>query len=902
MLNPSLAGSWIRRLHGNSVGNIHVCSDLSWSGRLFDHQDVDSAVRYVIGLDSEGARGIYLRATSIRPDAEIETGGRGSADQSASLPGLWADIDLQGPGHKHVPNRPDLPGHDPSKPILHPLPSGEAQVTEILAEAGLPKPSFWIHSGGGLYPWWMLEEPRLLTEDPAELAAVAAISANWQKMLGSVFEAHDLHYGTGVGDLARVLRIPGTVNRKVADDPRPCHPYRGAGPNGPGYGLDVLEEALCDLQPGWDEMAAQRRSHWAAARSVSAPPMPMAATPGREHRLDEDTPLNAFERATDWETLLGNVGWVVHHEGADGTVYWTRPGKERREGWSATTNNAADRDRLYCFSDAAGLPVNEPMTKGFVFAHLHHGGDMSAAALALSQRGYGSRDGGWTPPTNPGEWVHQPPVIAQPPEPQNPEFPVDCLPPVLRNMVLSVQDHIQVAPDPAAMTALASVAALVGHKYVIRHEQSGWEQPLMLHAMTVMGSGERKSPVVSQFARIFGERERVMAAQHTDRVQADIDALDRERGSETLRGNAASANRIEDRIRALEQRLENPPRLTLETDVTAEAMACALAENGGHGAVLDGEGSIVGSLMLGRYTTGQANLDIVLEGYEGGSYRVRRKGAGSIRIDRACMSYSVMTQHSQWNRLATNDHAVGKGLLARMLLASPRSRVGTRDLRTAKPMDRMAVADWRGLVGELEQLPSPTVGEDGMIDVPTLVMSPQAQELFSEYYANHDRRMTPSGDLCSPSIMEWAAKHCGRIMRIAGLLHLASGMREDTLVSEQTMLCAIQVGEWSIGEAFKLLVREADDPKVANAEQLEMIKAAIRRLAAKENFDAERGVSIREVSRSLHAPWANRDRIAEALDQLTEVGLLRSAEFLDASGRPRTRWQVSRSLLGSDVL
>lgn len=66
----------------------------------------------------------------------------------------------------------------------------------------LPQPSVIIHSGGGLHLYWLLHEPFELTADNRQ--GVKDLLKRWVAEIG----------GDDVKDLARVLRVPGTVNIK----------------------------------------------------------------------------------------------------------------------------------------------------------------------------------------------------------------------------------------------------------------------------------------------------------------------------------------------------------------------------------------------------------------------------------------------------------------------------------------------------------------------------------------------------------------------------------------------------------------------------------------------------------------------------------------------------------------
>jgi hypothetical protein len=106
-------------------------------------------------------------------------------------------------------------------------------------------------------------------------------------------------------------------------------------------------------------------------------------------RPGDETPGDHFERVTSWTDILEPHGWIYSHsEGREN--FWVRPGKDPKLGHSASTGHANDRDRMYVWSSSAGLPIEEPMTKFYVYAQLNHGGDTSAAATELRRQGFGT--------------------------------------------------------------------------------------------------------------------------------------------------------------------------------------------------------------------------------------------------------------------------------------------------------------------------------------------------------------------------------------------------------------------------------------------------------------------------------------------------------------------------------
>lgn len=109
---------------------------------------------------------------------------RAKAKDAAAIPGFWADLDV-GPGRA-----PDLDA---------------AVAATKLVEA----PSVIVASGGGVHAWWLFDEPWIFI-DEEERAEAGRQCAGWVETLrracGFTLDS--------VGELARVLRLPGTTNHK----------------------------------------------------------------------------------------------------------------------------------------------------------------------------------------------------------------------------------------------------------------------------------------------------------------------------------------------------------------------------------------------------------------------------------------------------------------------------------------------------------------------------------------------------------------------------------------------------------------------------------------------------------------------------------------------------------------
>lgn len=147
--------------------------------------------------------GFYARRRAADCDVYVAVGlqgldlgpqRRGEASDVIGLVGLWADIDYADPVHK----RPGLP------------PDAEAARDLVMS---LPlAPTMMVHSGHGLQAWWAFAEPWMF-DNEEDRSHAARIARGWQRRLADAGAARKWSLDS-THDLARVLRVPGTLNRK----------------------------------------------------------------------------------------------------------------------------------------------------------------------------------------------------------------------------------------------------------------------------------------------------------------------------------------------------------------------------------------------------------------------------------------------------------------------------------------------------------------------------------------------------------------------------------------------------------------------------------------------------------------------------------------------------------------
>ncbi|MGW3144877.1 hypothetical protein ACWDG1_09380 [Streptomyces sp. NPDC001177] len=356
-------------------GLLSICSDADrWTGRRFttDEVGIAAAVRYIAELDARAPKGIYAQVTTLR---EHPAKGRGGKDLAHGLTLLWADGDYGDVGHK--PGLDDMP---------HPVDADH--VREIVLASGLPEPSGWWHSGGGLNPIWALDQPYIIGDE--DRAAIEQFTMGLQAVLGAAAYNHGCSWDTQIGNLDRLMRIPGTVNRKA--EPRATGSIPGSGEV---VDLAAMRDAVTQLEPAaralLEKAAAEKRARQDARTGRPTTP-PRRASPFPRSNTGTGV-FDILAAQLTFRDILEPEGWTYRGTSADGREKWLRP---------AGPEGAADSDySLVCddhvavnWSERSGLPTGQQpsgkkLTVPTLWAHLHHGGDERAATLDILNAAFG---------------------------------------------------------------------------------------------------------------------------------------------------------------------------------------------------------------------------------------------------------------------------------------------------------------------------------------------------------------------------------------------------------------------------------------------------------------------------------------------------------------------------------
>lgn len=269
---------------------------------------------------------------------QLDEGRRGGAADCAHLPAMFADIDIAGPNHK------DSTG----------LPANVDEAFELIDRFPL-RPSIVVHSGGGLHPYWLFDEP--CEHDDAAML-LERWAETWQQIATKMRLKVD-----NVFDLPRVLRVPGTTNHK--------------------NGADVKLLDLRHIRYGISEFID----------ATVAPPQRQQRSKITSMPVIGTRPGDVFNQRHDAGYVLALDGWKHSNTERNGNETWLHP-------WGPTSDCSAtvyaDDGHTTIWSETVPrhrptIETKRPYDPFGLYVHLIYGGDFEAAAKQLVRDGYGER-------------------------------------------------------------------------------------------------------------------------------------------------------------------------------------------------------------------------------------------------------------------------------------------------------------------------------------------------------------------------------------------------------------------------------------------------------------------------------------------------------------------------------
>lgn len=479
--------------------------------------------------------------------------------------------------------------------------------------------------------------------------------------------------------------------------------------------------------------------------------------------------------------------------------------------------------------------------------------------------------------------------------------------PELAEAVDAWAEAVQV-PKELMAGAAVGLAALACSRAVEVELASGWREPAPLWVLPLLRPGERKSASLVMLCRPFhdwamAERKRMAepVARYAERrrtMEARLSAVRaraaKEAGAEKRAKLEAEASDLAAELDGMPARLAAPDLLV--QSFTPEGLRDLLEANGERVGIVSAEADAA-ELMGARYSDAGPSIDLLLCAHAGDPITTRRAGGRVVTLDRPAVGMVLAVQPEAVRAVLADRAAKGRGLIDRMLLILPPSRMGSRLLDPA-PVPASVSGWWTHAIAGLLDMPWPgrcIVGHDGEPTRCTsppriLTIDPEARRILWDLRGMLEPRLAEGCDLAPVS--GFASKLPGACARLA----LAFTMLRDPAaeaVDGESMRAACAWAPFLLAHHRAVLGAAAEPAEAHHARRL--WRAIQRRgrasMTARELFDLVRDSAVPSMA-----------DFRPVLDLLAEHEAIRPVPGAAGNrGRPAEVWQINPALIARDV-
>jgi hypothetical protein len=507
-----------------------------------------------------------------------------------------------------------------------------------------------------------------------------------------------------------------------------------------------------------------------------------------------------------------------------------------------------------------------------------------------------------------------PGVIQAPSEEQTPggpgEFPLDALPPILRDMASAIAEVSRVPLDMVGPCILATASACLGQGIEVR-SAPGMRSAGNLFLLLVKPSGAGGS-VAYRFAtaplrgyqaealRAFDEVTKPKLERERATLRADYEKAlsDRKTARKNDDGDGVARaeeelDRLQIELAAVEVQLV-PPIIWLN-DCTPERLASLMAGRGETLAHFDPDGadSVAGILGV-RYGNGDHAADSLhLKGYSREAVSISRQGSGkggasNTFLVSPCLACFLVITPDIAKKLFSSERMLRGGLLARFLVVTSSARPQPWAVEAREVPGDVAGRYERAAFSLLNNYRNRALGELEPIE-----MEAGAWDLFADHYRRYCERF-------DPDFSAFEARHTENAVRLALVLHAwrniefppgepASVSAHKLPLEMETARAALRLFDWFASHQAEMLAPQREAMKAGKFDKVREL--CTRRnswvVSSRDLLSSKLAGSAKEAEAML-AEWETQGRIVREHDEASPGG-----------GRPRgLRFRVLQSAPG----
>jgi hypothetical protein len=417
-------------------------------------------------------------------------------------------------------------------------------------------------------------------------------------------------------------------------------------------------------------------------------------------------------------------------------------------------------------------------------------------------------------------------------------FPIDALPPVMRDIAENLADVHRLDVALPSMAAVAALSGAIGKSVKITGAANGRDTPcnvfIIAGAPKSYGKGASShavQPILDASKERFddfqeNERGALLAERAVlEKVQKKLIAECAEAVEMTGSADRTKLNETMQRLDAIEGLLKWPPSFHIGA-ATGAALEETLSRNDEQIFSYSPEAGDVVRIALGRYTKdGAADFDLLLSGYSVESISPARAGRGFKNLT-PCISTLWLVQPSLLRELYASEEVLERGLSARVLAFKVEHEEIPEDDGILRMIDPARFAAWNDcILAVLRGREYPAV----------FTCTPEARELFRAWHNEAVQLRNGSFRDIEGELGRWREN----AIRLSGILAVAAGEIE---ITEQLAADAIRLCRWCVFSSLSLLASGRAIRMTENKQRLfELLKngpVTVRELKRSHGFQA----------------------------------------------------------------
>lgn len=395
-------------------------------------------------------------------------------------------------------------------------------------------------------------------------------------------------------------------------------------------------------------------------------------------------------------------------------------------------------------------------------------------------------------------------------------YPLEDLPPVVRNVIDEVVREVMCPVPLAASSALGAMSLAIQGQYDVQRTP-GLRGPSSLYFLTKATSGERKSEcerLVMAGLRAYEEEKKQELAQEVKDYRANQAAW--EATKEALLDNIKkTARKNEDKSSYEEQlrvHINNEPTPPMVPSLffeepSTQQLIYALGKKWPSAGIFSDEAGVVFGGHAMQSSNAMQTFATWNKLWSGDSLSNERRGE-SYGAKNCRLSMHLMTQEETLREFISNSKGLvrGTGLMARYLLSSPASTMGTRfidPLTVGKPRQMPHLEKFTKRIRDIVSKPL-NMAQDGGISPQVVPLSASALGIWCDFYNHIERELKSDGEFAD--VKDVASKVAENAARLACLFYIMSDPQGGALlIDDSSMQAGLIVAAWHLAETKRFL-------------------------------------------------------------------------------------------------